>query len=533
MSVAVMGDEQHGMPYHSSPPTTWGQTTHVYPHSHHGTPAQEYAGFNFELPQPAPVDPNTFPLSYQQRPTLQQLQPLVMPQWPSMLNNQSHSTFAPLYPQPVQPSQPMQLPTPISAGGSRSATTPRKTLTDADRRRMCQYAEENPTAKQTEIGTRFGVERSTVSKVLRQKEKFLLQDDGSRSPVKRAKGRSPDIERALAVWAKNQERKGLPLTNDLIREKAQAFSTTSSSPDSQPVFGASWIEKFKLNNNLLGARSRKSSLAPDDADAIPGVRSSGPTPSGTSPVSPHGLGSQSPAVLHSVQSQESLKTRSPDSYHELASRGALHSQSHTSLKSAFTDTAPSSFSPGPLSPTSPFFTPDSGTAPGPFMPQLNRPILPATARENSQRPRSQTFPMLDHFMAGLPGSAASDPSTPRYTTSSVLDSPMDDSSDPLLTLNSTLHLMHDNQRPHTVTPAETMGPPPLPSLASREARRSSIGTAITTSSVQMATSPEEARRALEVVLGFFEQQPHGYLDLQESVTIGKLMEKLKLQSHGT
>lgn len=47
---------------------------------------------------------------------------------------------------------------------------------------------------------------STVSKVLRQKEKYLLQDEGSRSPVKRAKGRSPDIERALAVWAKNHVR---------------------------------------------------------------------------------------------------------------------------------------------------------------------------------------------------------------------------------------------------------------------------------------------------------------------------------------
>lgn len=32
---------------------------------------------------------------------------------------------------------------------------------------------------------------------------------------------------------------------------------------------------------------------------------------------------------------------------------------------------------------------------------------------------------------------------------------------------------------------------------------------------------------MEVVLSFFAQQPHGYLDLQESVTIGKLMEKLK------
>lgn len=47
---------------------------------------------------------------------------------------------------------------------------------------------------------------STVSKVLRQKEKYLFQDDGSRSPIKRAKGRSPDLERTLAVWAKNQVR---------------------------------------------------------------------------------------------------------------------------------------------------------------------------------------------------------------------------------------------------------------------------------------------------------------------------------------
>ena len=52
---------------------------------------------------------------------------------------------------------------------------------------------------------------STVSKVLRQKEKYLLQDEGSRSPIKRAKGRSPDIERALAVWAKNYVRSSISI----------------------------------------------------------------------------------------------------------------------------------------------------------------------------------------------------------------------------------------------------------------------------------------------------------------------------------
>jgi len=78
-----------------------------------------------------------------------------MPQWPSMLNNQLHSTFPPMFPQPVQPIQPVTLgalQTPVSAVSIRPSPTPRKTLTDADRKRMCQYAEDNQNAKQTEIG---------------------------------------------------------------------------------------------------------------------------------------------------------------------------------------------------------------------------------------------------------------------------------------------------------------------------------------------------------------------------------------------
>jgi hypothetical protein len=49
--------------------------------------------------------------------------------------------------------------TPISAGSSTRSGGPsvRKTLSDDDRRRMCKYAEENPTAKQTEIGCKLFV----------------------------------------------------------------------------------------------------------------------------------------------------------------------------------------------------------------------------------------------------------------------------------------------------------------------------------------------------------------------------------------
>lgn len=330
---------------------------------------------------------------------------------------------------------------------------------------------------------------------------------------------------------RRQERKGVPLTDDLIRGKARAFAATTAQPENHVAPSASWIEKFKLKNNLMGARSRKGSLAPDDVESASAAASASQTPSGTSPISPAPAESMSPVDLHSAQSHESLKNESPDSYLDFGSRQPIHSQSTTSLNSNFTDTAPSSFSPGPLSPTSPFFTPDSATAPNPFVPAATaRPILAALAASgNSQRPRSQTFPLLDQYMFS---GSSSEALTPKFATSHGLDSPMEEPADAALSMDDVAGSAtvarnvptSDVSQPQTVSPAETMGPPPLPaSLAVRDHRRRSC-----TPAAAASTSPEEARRALQVVLHFFEQQPNGFLDLQESVTLGKLMEKLRL-----
>lgn len=45
-----------------------------------------------------------------------------------------------------------------------------------------------------------------MSKVLRQKDKYLKEDEGTRSPLRRPKGRSPDLERTLGTWARNEVR---------------------------------------------------------------------------------------------------------------------------------------------------------------------------------------------------------------------------------------------------------------------------------------------------------------------------------------
>ena len=572
-----MADDDRQSGYQSSPPSQWGHSPHIYPHSHHGTPAQEYSGFNFGTPQ-LPMESGTFSSNIQHRPMPPQLQPLIMPQWPSMLSSQSHATtYQPMFPQPVQPIQPMSigpLQTPVSATSGRSTSTPRKTLTDSDRKRMCQYAEDHPNSKQTEIGGTFSRANSLVLSLTRNSYLWCrAKVSAFRNHTNQAlfnvalvlcqrfcdKRRNTSLRMREAVLPQSaqrparltlsvrlpfgqrirydckrdstftgakglaQEKKGFPLSDDVIRDKARAFTATTTTPENQLVLSASWIEKFKLKNNLMGARSRKGSLAPDDIEGASAAASSSHTPSGTSPVSPPGIGSPG---LHSIESQESLKNESPDSYVDFGRHGPFHSQSTNSLNSAFTDTAPSSFSPGPLSPTSPFFTPDSGTAPSPFVPPLTaRPILPATTANNSQRPRSQTFPLLDQYMSG-----SADAPTPKYVTSTMLDSPMEEPPDPLINIAEVVRGTHPEDRPHTVTPSETMRPPPLPAHILSGDRKREVTPATSSSSLHSWTSPEEAHRALEVVMSFIEQQPNGFLDFQESMHIGKLMEKLRLQS---
>src|SRR2546421_5047835 len=87
---------------------------------------------------------------------------------------------------------------------------------------------------------------STVSKVLRKKKRILYSNDGSHSPAKKAKGKFPDIERALANWAKNEQIKGEPLNDTKIMEQAQRFAVTVGNPESRSKLTSSaWLEKFK------------------------------------------------------------------------------------------------------------------------------------------------------------------------------------------------------------------------------------------------------------------------------------------------
>ena len=143
-----METESHPGPEGEFPHSPWVEIG-TFASPQHSPPMPEYSGFDYGPSQLMAVD--SYGMSI---PPPYASMPLPMPShsWPSMLT--THSPFAAsglpvsTTPTSVSPSTPMPPVRKTSTGGS----TPRRTLTDDDRRQMCIYHEENKTAKQTDIG---------------------------------------------------------------------------------------------------------------------------------------------------------------------------------------------------------------------------------------------------------------------------------------------------------------------------------------------------------------------------------------------
>ncbi len=133
-------------------------------HSQHQSPSNEYGGFGFAASSHAHIDPIYDRPVHASFSSPEALHPLVtLPQWPSQITNPSESSppaAVPLH-RPILPlSKTAPIPTiapapaPAPSKPTHATTSTRKTLSDSDRRRMCEYHSANPNVKQTEIGSK-------------------------------------------------------------------------------------------------------------------------------------------------------------------------------------------------------------------------------------------------------------------------------------------------------------------------------------------------------------------------------------------
>ncbi|KAK6950079.1 hypothetical protein Daesc_008403 [Daldinia eschscholtzii] len=473
----------------------------------HGLPSESIGMAPPPMPHPMHSQPHNNFASHLPHLIIPTQQPSQVP-WPSLRTNPSQSYSAP--PVPIPPAsapvrQPPRLPT-------INTSQPRKTLTDEDRRNMCLFHEDNPHAKQTEIGQKFGVERSQGG-----------------SPVKKTKGKSPpDIERALANWVRGQQKKGVVVSDTQMEEKARVFCTGSDSP--LKTITASWIEKFKQKHNIgPGKLIRRASetAIPDNARLDTGspLLSTTHTPGGISPASPTNQ-TESPQIS-AVSEKSEAKESISNGFMDFESNGYRHphSQSSTSLSSAVTDPPSSTFSAGAFSPSSQFnFSPDPNT--GMFSDRNQMP--PGAA--GFQRPRSQTVPDLGN-LEYINQSQPSEPLTPKYSQAGTA---------PSSALESPTH-----ELPGLSLPGVSFGgldsaiSPPTQlrhvSSSSSLAGRSSCSGTAAVSGTSMGSSPssptqEDARRAADTLLSFMQQiKSTGLIDQNDFLIVLGLTEKLRLQ----
>ena len=155
--------------------------------------------------------------------------------------------------------------------------------------------------------------------------------------MKRPKGKFPDVERALANWAKNHVRQGLPLSDALIQEQARVFASTVNHSDGQPkMLSSSWLEKFKQKYGIE-SKSRKNSMAISEANDSP-VADGDVRHEDASPLSPTNM--TAPRLPALAAKEEDYRANEMHEYSLNSLRHPFRTERNCSISSAvFSDAA--------------------------------------------------------------------------------------------------------------------------------------------------------------------------------------------------
>lgn len=305
------------------------------------------------------------------------------------------------------------------------------------------------------------------------------------SPGKKTKTKTPDVEKTLVNWVRNQQRRGLPITTDELRKQAAMFS--AGRDDQRGYTSIEWLDKFRTR--YLSESSRSTSRE-DTAE----TSTSHSETLDQSPISPIGL--VSPISVNDNSAQ--LKSeRSEDMF----------------------DFGVNEFDQSPLLPHG-FSSNDvsSEAILSPLSQDTNRDYISnqydtESVEMNSSRQRSMTLPHL--APASRPASShISMPPLPVRSLTSTHE-PKSASIDPRQTMkrHKSVPDIHDTDSVRVTS----MQPPPLPRSAD-------------ISPISMPTSPvfqDDSYRALHNIKKLLEQRPD-VAEPDDYVMIGKLMEKLKL-----
>ena len=128
----------------------------------------------------------------------------------------------------------------------------RRNLSLEDKVNIIKRKETDAKLSDEKLANEYGVDRSTISNILRKKDKFLqLHASAKHSDLKKTRiqiARFPSLEDALYKWFQSLRSRNIPVSQDVLKVKAVEFYNRAKENGAQlSNFEASngWLEKFQ------------------------------------------------------------------------------------------------------------------------------------------------------------------------------------------------------------------------------------------------------------------------------------------------
>lgn len=141
---------------------------------------------------------------------------------------------------------------------------PKVKLTHEDKRRIVEIARSNTSLRQEDIAQQYGVDRSTISKILISAHRWTGPPQPPALPlpkaVKHTGGRFPAIEQRMHEWMDAQHAAGYEIRDTIARDKAKEIAKMMGFTDDRFKASAKWLDKVraaKLKSPALWTRIDK------------------------------------------------------------------------------------------------------------------------------------------------------------------------------------------------------------------------------------------------------------------------------------
>ena len=134
-----------------------------------------------------------------------------------------------------------------------------KTLTLAEKLKILTYIEtqQKVGAKPnfTKIASDYGVHRTSISRVLKEKETLMKRSEEETQPStsKRKRGfKQEQVDEALYLWVQQKLKQHARLNNSQLTQKATELATAiANEPGEEFVPSNSWINRFKARHGMV------------------------------------------------------------------------------------------------------------------------------------------------------------------------------------------------------------------------------------------------------------------------------------------